>query len=95
MTYPAPIFLSYDEWFGEPILTETQIEYQNYMKEPIDDIIVNMDGGVGGSWTVSTKESENIHQVMYEIATENAPTTLELNPLPTLGGSEVWMSGRG
>jgi hypothetical protein len=95
MTYPAPIFLSYDEWFGEPILTETQMEYQNYMKEPIDDIIVNMDGGVGGSWSVLSKEPENIHQVMYEIATENAPTTLELDPLPTLGGSEVWMSGRG
>jgi hypothetical protein len=95
MTYPAPIFLSYDEWFGEPILTETQMEYQNYMKEPIDDIIVNMDGGVGGSWSVLPKEPENIHQVMYEIATENAPTTLELDPLPTLGGSEVWMSGRG
>jgi hypothetical protein len=38
-------------------------------------------------------ESEDIHQRMYEIATQNTPTTIQLNPP---GGSEnVWMSGTG
>ena len=26
MTYPAPIIAPYDEWFSEPILTETQMD---------------------------------------------------------------------
>lgn len=99
MTYPAPIFLSYDEWFGEPILTETQIKYQEIMKEPSDDIVVNMDGGVGGSWSVQTTEPENIHELMYDIATKNVSTTLSLDPTPSLGGSENfqegWQSGSG
>ena len=38
-------------------------------------------------------ESEDIHQRMYEIATQNSPTTVQRNPP---GGSEnVWMSGTG
>ena len=32
-----------------------------------------------------TKESENIHQQMYEIATKTSATTLKLDPI---GGSE-------
>ena len=100
MTYPAPIFLSYDEWFGEPILTETQMEHYNLMNNLDDDIIVNMDGGVGGSWSVRTAESENIHEVMNEIATKNVATTLALDPIPSLGGGsenfqEGWQSGSG
>jgi hypothetical protein len=100
MTYPAPIFLSYDEWFSEPILTETQMEYQKSIEDPSDDIIVNMDGGVGGSWSVQTTEPENIHELMYEIATKNVATTLALDPIPPLGGGsetfqEGWQSGSG
>ena len=100
MTYLAPIFLSYDEWFGEPILTETQMEYQKSIEDPSDDIIVNMDGGVGGSWSVQTTEPENIHELMYEIATKNVATTLALDPIPPLGGGsetfqEGWQSGSG
>jgi len=98
MTYPAPVLSPYDEWFSEPILTETQMEYKK-MQEEGDDIIINMDGGVGGSWSVS-KESENIHQLMYEMATKNYSTTLQLDPLPPLGGGsetfqEGWQSGAG
>jgi hypothetical protein len=88
MTYPAPIFLSYDEWFSEPILTETQMEQKKLIEE-FDDIIVNMDGGVGGSWSVQAKEPENIHQMMYEVATQNSPTTIQMNPP---GGSENFQS---
>jgi hypothetical protein len=84
MTYLAPIFLSYDEWFGEPILTETQMEYQNLMKDPGHNIIVNMDGGVGGSWKVEV-EPDDIHEVMYDMATKCGKTTIQLDPV---GASE-------
>ena len=46
-----------------------------------------------------TNESENIHQEMYDLATKNGKTTVQLNPV---GGSETfkegpggWMSGWG
>jgi hypothetical protein len=100
MTYPAPILTPYDKWFSEPILTETQMEYQKSIEDPSDDIVVNMDGGVGGSWSVQTTEPENIHELMYEIATKNVATTLALDPIPPLGGGsetfqEGWQSGAG
>jgi hypothetical protein len=72
---PAPSILKNDAWFGEPTMSEQQ-------KEIADDISVNMDGGVGGSWKVNN-EPENIHQVMYEISTKNSNT---LNQ----GGSETF-----
>jgi len=44
-------------------------------------------------------EPKNIHEVMYEMATKNASTTVQLDPV---GGSETfqegtggWMSGTG
>ena len=89
MTYPAPIFLSYDEWFGEPILTETQMEYQKLMKEFCDDIILNMDCDIVGSWKTEN-EPDNIHEVMYDMATRSQSTTLHLNPI---GGSENFQGG--
>ena len=98
MTYPAPTICPYDEWFSEPIMTETQMEYMKlYSVREEDDIVINMGGG---SWGVS-KEPENIHQLMYDIATESAPITPQLDPLPPLGGgSETfqeggWQSGGG
>tara|TARA_B100001094_G_C18014457_1_gene711826 strand:- start:94 stop:408 length:315 start_codon:yes stop_codon:yes gene_type:complete len=101
MTYPAPMICPYDEWFSEPIMTETQMEYMKlYSVREEDDIVVNMDGGVGGSWGVS-KEPENIHQLMYDISTESASITLQLDPLPPLGGGSetfqegYWQSGIG
>ena len=39
-----------------------------------------------------TNESENIHQEMYEIATKNGKTTVQLNPV---GGSETFQEGPG
>ena len=48
MTYPAPMICPYDEWFSEPIMTETQMEYMKlYSVREEDDIVVNMDGGLG------------------------------------------------
>ena len=37
-----------------------------------------------------TKEPENIHQLMYEIATKSGATTLQLDPI---GGSENFQGG--
>ena len=37
-----------------------------------------------------TNESEDIHEVMYQMATKNAPTTLQLDPI---GGSENFQGG--
>ena len=37
-----------------------------------------------------TKEPDNIHEVMYEMATKNAATTLQLDPI---GGSENFQGG--
>jgi len=60
------------------------MEYQKLMEEP-DDIIVNMDGGVGGSWFVQKTEPEDIHQIMYDISIQNTSTTIHIDPP---GGSE-------
>ena len=80
---------------------------------PTTEIVVNMDGGVGGSWEEKeveyehinddphdgwwlypehqdTKEPENIHQLMYEMATKSGATTLQLDPI---GGSENFQGG--
>ena len=73
---PAPTVLKNDIWFGEPTMSEQQKEFAS------DNIIVNMDGGVGGSWKVDN-EPENIHEVMYELSTKNGNTLSQ-------GGSEVF-----
>ena len=72
---PAPPILKNDVWFGEPIMSEQQ-------KEIADDIIFNMDGGVGGSWKIAN-EPDNIHEVMYNAATKNGMSW-------TQGGSEIF-----
>ena len=49
------------------------------------------------------KEVDNIHEVMYNIATSGGKTTTQLNPMPDLGGGSEnfqsgpggWMSGTG
>lgn len=81
---PAPPYLQDDPWFGPaPTYSQKQLDYmvqetEIKQKEREENFSV---------------ESEDIHQKMYEIATQNSPTTIQLNPP---GGSEnVWMSGTG
>ena len=81
---PAPPYLQDDPWFGPaPTYSQKQLDYmvqetEIKQKEREENFSV---------------ESEDIHQRMYEIATQNSPTTTQLNPP---GGSEnVWMSGTG
>lgn len=81
---PAPAYLEDDEWFGPaPVRTEKQEEYilQQEATERLHEDMRKEFGGV---------ESEDIHQVMYDMATKNSATTLQLNPI---GGSENFQGG--
>ena len=81
---PAPILTPVDDWFSSPYgfatkmpLTEKQKDYmekETEMKKA----------------EVQTKEPDNIHQLMYEIATKNSATTLQIDPI---GGSENFQGG--
>ena len=89
---PAPAYLNDDDWFGPaPIRSQKQLDYmerETEMKrqERKENFSV---------------EPDNIHEMMYNMATQNQPTTIQLNPP---GGSENfqggdngygWMSGTG
>ena len=77
-TIPAPDYLIDDPWFGKPILsqraldTKTQDAYNKKVEAE----------------TNPSKESPNIHQEMYEMATKNWTTVKE-----TQGGSENFHEG--
>ena len=80
---PAPEYLEDDPWFGPaPIKTQKQIDYMQHEME-----IKRQEREQ--SFSV---EPDNIHQKMYEIATKNQNTTLDLNPV---GGSENFHEGPG
>ena len=83
---PAPILNPIDEWFAspygfsDPVITEKQKDYMEqeiHMKrqEREENFFV---------------EPDNIHQLMYDIATKNQSTTLHIDPL---GGSENFQGG--
>ena len=81
---PAPVLTPVDDWFSGPYgfsteipITEKQKDYmerENEMKMAEDQ----------------SKEPDNIHQLMYEMATKSGATTLQLNPI---GGSENFQGG--
>ena len=81
---PAPVLTPVDDWFSgsygfatEIPITEKQKDYmerENEMKMAEDQ----------------SKEPDNIHQLMYEMATNNGATTLQLDPI---GGSENFQGG--
>lgn len=63
-TVPAPEYLQDDPWFGPAIMSdENKEKYEHINDDPHD-----------GWWLrpeEDTVEPENIHQVMYEMATKN------------------------
>tara|TARA_Y100000015_G_scaffold2383_1_gene2266 strand:+ start:37 stop:462 length:426 start_codon:yes stop_codon:yes gene_type:complete len=82
----APAIAPTDEWFNLPVLTEKGIDYMEQetaikIQEAQDDFSV---------------EPDDIHERMYEIATKNHDTILNIDPP---GGSENfqegWHSGTG
>ena len=81
---PAPVLTPVDDWFSgsygfatEIPITEKQKDYmerENEMKMAEDQ----------------SKEPDNIHQLMYEMATKSGATTIQLDPI---GGSENFQGG--
>jgi len=80
---PAPVLTPHDDWFEDPPKTEMQMEYE-HINDDFQD----------GWWLMpeyqDTKEPENIHQLMYEMATKSGATTVQLDPI---GGSENFQGG--
>ena len=94
MTYPAPEILEDDPWFGPAPETEKSFELK---KNLIQEKILEEECF---TYQNQFKESENIHEIIYNIATKNVATTLSIDPLPVFGGGseinqESWMSGVG
>ena len=80
---PAPVLNPLDDWFSSSYgcpsaVTEKQKDYmeqETVMKQQEQN---------------SSIEPENIHQVMYEMATRSGATTVQLDPI---GGSENFQGG--
>ena len=80
---PAPVMTPVDNWFSgsygfatEIPITEKQKDYMERENEM--------------KMADQSKEPDNIHQLMYEIATQSSATTLQLDPI---GGSENFQGG--
>ena len=74
---PAPTVLQMILGFGPAVVSDAN---KDYMERSRDQATRRRESSV-----LDSKESENIHQMMYEMATNNAATTLQLDPI---GGSE-------
>ena len=79
---PAPVYLENDEWFGTAVVSEKS---QDYMVQETE--IKQQESENRQHWT---KEPEDIHQLMYEMATKSGATTVQLDPI---GGSENFQGG--
>lgn len=77
---PAPRVLEDDEWFGPAPVSDANLDYME------QETLIKQEE----YQETSSVEPENIHQVMYEMATQNAATTLQLDPI---GGSENFQGG--
>ena len=82
---PAPVLNPLDDWFSSSYgcpsaVTEKQ---KDYMEQEIE--IKRQEREENFS-----VEPENIHQVMYEMATKSGATTIQLDPI---GGSENFQGG--
>ncbi len=87
---PAPAYLEDDPWFGPaPVRSEKQLDY------------MEQETKVKQEEAKQNKEPDDIHQVMYDIATASNSTAIHRDPI---GGSENfhggndgygWMSGTG
>ena len=81
---PAPILTPVDDWFSGPYGCPTE-KQQDYMVQEAE--IKKQEAENRQYWT---KESANIHQEMYDLATKNGKTTTQLDPI---GGSENFQGG--
>ena len=81
---PAPILTPVDDWFSAPYGCPTE-KQQEYMTQEAE--IKKQEAENRQYWT---KESANIHQEMYDLATKSGATTVQLDPI---GGSENFQGG--
>jgi hypothetical protein len=89
MTYPAAKFLKDDPWFGPAPFSDKQQEYKLAYAASVADNQLLYDGEVLGS-------TNEMHELMYRIATKSNKTTVQLNPEPSgIGGSENFQCGPG
>ena len=79
---PAPVVLTEDPWFGSAVVSDANMDYMEREYEAFKQDALN--------YYQESKEPENIHQLMYEMATQNSATTLQLDPI---GGSENFLGG--
>ena len=77
---PAPRVLEDDEWFGPAPVSDANLDYME------QETLIKQEE----YQETHSVEPENIHQVMYEMATQNVATTLQLDPI---GGSENFQGG--
>ena len=82
---PAPVTLSNDSWFGD--VTYKSQKQLDYMEQETEMKRQEREENF-------SVEPDDIHQKMYEIATKNQNTTLDLNPISP-GGSENFHEGPG
>jgi len=81
---PAPAYLSEDPWFPTLILSEKQMTIKEAHEQAVlDQQIID-----------ESKESEDIHQKLYEVATKNWNTVSETQ-WTAQGGSENFQEGPG
>ena len=82
-TIPAPKYLKDDAWFGPAVLSDRQITIKEAYEHAVSDgqLLYEDD----------TVEPKNIHEVIYNIATNSGKTTTQLNPT----GVDGWQSGTG
>ena len=81
---PAPTLTPVDDWFSGPYGCPTE-KQQDYMVQEAE--IKKQEAENRQYWT---KESANIHQEMYDLATKSGATTVQLDPI---GGSENFQGG--
>ena len=79
---PAPAYLEDDPWFGPATLSEKQLS----IKEAREQLVKENQLVPESEDQPRSKEVDNIHEVLYNIATKGGKTTTQLNPLPELGG---------
>jgi hypothetical protein len=80
---PAPVILPDDPWFGpSPIKSKKQMTHEEMLEYDVlkEDVHTIQE----------TKEPDNIHEVMYDMATRCGKTTTQLDPV---GGSENFQGG--
>jgi hypothetical protein len=79
----APKYLEDDSWFGPAVLSDRQMTIKEAYEHAVSDgqLLYEDD----------TVEPKNIHEVIYNIATNSGKTTTQLNPIG-VGG---WQSGTG